>query len=46
MFHLFKILAVKSHLPPPPHVRVPLLDDVGGVDLDIRVDVGCVYPLA
>ena len=39
-------IQVKSHLPPPPHIRVPLLDDVGGVNLHVSVNVGSVHPLA
>ena len=35
-----------DHLPPPAHVGVPLLDDVGGVDDDVGVNVGRVDPLA
>ena len=35
-----------DRLPPPGHVRVPDLGDVGGVDGDVGVDVGRVDPLA
>ena len=36
--------AYVDHLVPPGHIRVPELNNVGGVDGDVRVNVSCVDP--